>query len=161
MRVFHQNESCLACPHPPSSYEGWREQAGSSHFDGKTLILIGHYGSTVWKDTRLPVQKIGSSTYILHHATLINGCLEGEECNSMKTKERKCRWWTFIWWHICCGFFFPPKESLFLHFVTFFICATHFKVLAVPGFSILVPNTNLQCRKIKFSFNWSNWLYLH
>ena len=25
-RVFHQDESCLACPHPPSSYEGGREQ---------------------------------------------------------------------------------------------------------------------------------------
>ena len=35
MRVFHQNESCLACRHPPSSYEGGREQVGSSHFDGK------------------------------------------------------------------------------------------------------------------------------
>ena len=33
MRVFHQNESYLACPHPPSSYEGGREQVGSSHFD--------------------------------------------------------------------------------------------------------------------------------
>ena len=30
---FHQNESCLACPHPPSSYEGGREQVDSSHFD--------------------------------------------------------------------------------------------------------------------------------
>ena len=45
MIVFHQNENCLAYPHPPSSYEGGREQVGSSHFDGKTLILIGHYGS--------------------------------------------------------------------------------------------------------------------
>ena len=35
MRVFHQNESCLACPHPPSSYGGRREQEGSSHFDEK------------------------------------------------------------------------------------------------------------------------------
>ena len=45
MRVFHQNECCLACPHPPSSYGGRREQEGSSHFDEKTLILIGHYGT--------------------------------------------------------------------------------------------------------------------
>ena len=44
MKVFHHNESCLACPHPPSSYGGKREQEGSSHFDKKTLILIGHYG---------------------------------------------------------------------------------------------------------------------
>ena len=35
MRVSHQNESCLSCPHPPSSYEGGREQVGSSHFDEK------------------------------------------------------------------------------------------------------------------------------
>ena len=35
MRVFHQNESCLACPHPPSSYGGRREQGDSSHFDEK------------------------------------------------------------------------------------------------------------------------------
>ena len=40
----YQNESCLACPHPPSRYEGGREQVGSSHFDKKILILIGHYG---------------------------------------------------------------------------------------------------------------------
>ena len=33
MRVLHQNESCFACPHPPSSYGGRREQEGSSHFD--------------------------------------------------------------------------------------------------------------------------------
>ena len=33
MRVFHQNESCLACPHPSLSYEEGREQVGSSHFD--------------------------------------------------------------------------------------------------------------------------------
>ena len=33
MRVFHQNESCLSCPHPPLSYEGRREQEGSPHFD--------------------------------------------------------------------------------------------------------------------------------
>ena len=26
LRVFHQNESCLAWPHPPSSYEGRRVQ---------------------------------------------------------------------------------------------------------------------------------------
>ena len=26
MRVFHQNESCLSCFHPPASYEGRREQ---------------------------------------------------------------------------------------------------------------------------------------
>ena len=39
-----KNESCLACPHPPSSYGGRREQEDSSHFDEKTLILIGHYG---------------------------------------------------------------------------------------------------------------------
>ena len=26
VRVFHQNESCLSCPHPPLSYEGRREQ---------------------------------------------------------------------------------------------------------------------------------------
>ena len=39
MRVFHQNESCLACPHPPSSYEGGREQAGSYHFDEKLSFL--------------------------------------------------------------------------------------------------------------------------
>ena len=32
VRVFHQNESCLSCPHPPLSYEGRR---GSSHFDEK------------------------------------------------------------------------------------------------------------------------------
>ena len=31
--VSYQNESCLACPHPPSSYGGRREQEGSSHFD--------------------------------------------------------------------------------------------------------------------------------
>ena len=29
MTVFHQNESCLSCPHPPSSYEGKREQEGT------------------------------------------------------------------------------------------------------------------------------------
>ena len=45
MRVFHQNESCHACPNPPSSYEGGREQVGSSHFDEKPLILIGRYGN--------------------------------------------------------------------------------------------------------------------
>ena len=39
MRVFHQNESRLACPHPPLSYEGRREQKGSSHFD-RTLRYI-------------------------------------------------------------------------------------------------------------------------
>ena len=33
MRVFHQNESCLTCPHPPLSYEGGREQVSSSYFD--------------------------------------------------------------------------------------------------------------------------------
>ena len=33
MRVFHQNESFLPWPHPPSSYVGRREQVGSSHFD--------------------------------------------------------------------------------------------------------------------------------
>ena len=26
IKTFHQNESCLSCPHPPSSYEGRREQ---------------------------------------------------------------------------------------------------------------------------------------
>ena len=46
MRVFHQSERCLHCPHPPSSYGGRREQEGSSHFDEKTLILIGHYGTS-------------------------------------------------------------------------------------------------------------------
>ena len=55
MRVFHQNKSCLACPHPPLSYGGKREQEGSSHFDKKTLILIGHYGTT------LDLKKKGSS----------------------------------------------------------------------------------------------------
>ena len=35
MRVFHQNESCPACPHPPLSYEGGREKVCSSHFDEK------------------------------------------------------------------------------------------------------------------------------
>ena len=35
VRVFHRNESCLSCPHPPLSYEGRREQKGSSHFDEK------------------------------------------------------------------------------------------------------------------------------
>ena len=33
MRVFHQNESCLYCLHPPSSYDGRREQ-------GAALILM-------------------------------------------------------------------------------------------------------------------------
>ena len=49
VRVFHQNESCLSCPHPPLSYEGRREQKGSSHFWWKTLILIGHYGQSFLK----------------------------------------------------------------------------------------------------------------
>ena len=40
VRVFHQDESCLSCPHPPLSYEGRREQKGCSNF-----ILIGHYGT--------------------------------------------------------------------------------------------------------------------
>ena len=31
--VSYQNESCLACPHPPLSYEGGREQISNSHFD--------------------------------------------------------------------------------------------------------------------------------
>ena len=35
VRVFHQNESCLARPHPPLSYEGRREKKGSSHIDEK------------------------------------------------------------------------------------------------------------------------------
>ena len=38
--VSYQNESCLPCPHPSSSYEGRREQAGSSHFD-RTLRYLG------------------------------------------------------------------------------------------------------------------------
>ena len=44
VRVFHQNESCLSCPHPPLSYEGRREQKRQLSFCWKTLILIGHYG---------------------------------------------------------------------------------------------------------------------
>ena len=44
MRVFHQNESCLSCLHPPSSYEGRREQGRQLSFWWKTLNLIGHYG---------------------------------------------------------------------------------------------------------------------
>ena len=32
MRVFHQNESCLSCLHPPSSYEGRREQGRQLSF---------------------------------------------------------------------------------------------------------------------------------
>ena len=35
VRVFHQNESYLSCPHPPLSYEGRREHKASSHFDEK------------------------------------------------------------------------------------------------------------------------------
>ena len=45
MRVFHQNESCLSCLHPPSSYEGRREQGRQLSFWWKTLNLIGHYGT--------------------------------------------------------------------------------------------------------------------
>ena len=44
VRVFHQNERCLSCPHPPLSYEGRREQEGSSHLNAKPLTLIEHYG---------------------------------------------------------------------------------------------------------------------
>ena len=44
MRVFHQNESCLACHHPLSSYEGGREKEGSSHFDEKLSF---------WMDTTI------------------------------------------------------------------------------------------------------------
>ena len=44
MRVFHQNESCLSCLHPPSSCEGRREQGRQLSFWWKTLNLIGHYG---------------------------------------------------------------------------------------------------------------------
>ena len=44
MRVFHQNESCLPCPHPPSSYGGRMGARRQLSFLGKTLILIGHYG---------------------------------------------------------------------------------------------------------------------
>ena len=50
MRAFHQNESCLACPDSPSSYEGGRKQVGSFHFDKKPLILIGHYGKYIEHD---------------------------------------------------------------------------------------------------------------
>ena len=32
MRVFHQNESCLSCLHPPSCYEGRREQGRQLSF---------------------------------------------------------------------------------------------------------------------------------
>ena len=32
MRVFHQNESCLSCPHPPLNYEGRREQGRQLSF---------------------------------------------------------------------------------------------------------------------------------
>ena len=45
MRVFHQNESCLSCLNPPSSYEGRREQERQLSFWWKTLNLIGHYGN--------------------------------------------------------------------------------------------------------------------
>ena len=45
VRVCHQNESCLSCPHPPLSYEGRREPKMAA------LILMtnsqfdrGHYG---------------------------------------------------------------------------------------------------------------------
>jgi len=55
--VSYQNESfsskCLACPHPPSSYEGGRDQVGSSHFWWKALILIGHYGINVVRNWKL------------------------------------------------------------------------------------------------------------
>ena len=44
MRVFHQNESCLSCLHPPLSYERRREQGRQLSFWWKTLNLIGHYG---------------------------------------------------------------------------------------------------------------------
>ena len=47
VRVFHQNESWLSCPHPPLSYEGRRESkkaalilTKNSHFDG-TLRYVG------------------------------------------------------------------------------------------------------------------------
>ena len=48
--VSYQNESCLACTHPPPSYEGRGEQEGSSHFDEK-LILFGHYGRLFLNET--------------------------------------------------------------------------------------------------------------
>ena len=50
MRVFHQKESCLSCLHPPSSYEGRREQGRQLSIWWKTLILIlGSYDCKVKK----------------------------------------------------------------------------------------------------------------
>ena len=49
MRVFHHNESCLSCLHPPSNYEGRREQGRQLSFWWKTLNLIGHYSIFPWR----------------------------------------------------------------------------------------------------------------
>ena len=38
--VSYQNESCLACPNPSLSYEGGREQVGSSLFDEKLSFWL-------------------------------------------------------------------------------------------------------------------------
>ena len=57
MRVFHQNESCLPCPHPPLSYEGRREQASSSHFDG-TLRYMGYLRATSYIILQLEVHMV-------------------------------------------------------------------------------------------------------
>ena len=60
MRGFHQNESCLACPHPPSSYEGGREQVRgdaiksgpgikSSNFSANIRPTETYYIPNQWK----------------------------------------------------------------------------------------------------------------
>ena len=65
MRVFHQNESCLACPHPPSSYEGGRDQVGSSHFDEKL-----HFDRTLRYDLIVTVESLSDwSSRFFHQAS--------------------------------------------------------------------------------------------
>ena len=45
VRDFYQNESRPSCPHPPSSYEGRREQGRQLSSWWKSLTLIGHYST--------------------------------------------------------------------------------------------------------------------
>ena len=55
--AFYQNESCLSCLHPPSSYGGRREQGRQLSIWWKTLILIlGSYGILQSKKIAGPVR---------------------------------------------------------------------------------------------------------
>ena len=91
-------ESYLVCPHPPSSYEGRREQGRKLSFWWKTLNLIGHYGNTfinwalhwaAWKSIHVR----DSNEWIKKDTHAEIGCMGFKCLPIIKTKlTRTCNW---------------------------------------------------------------------